>query len=209
MTPRASTSSDLPRDVPLVDERQVGPQVLAVSLGDLHPTRVRRHDHDVAAALVLDVVEQHGHGGQVIDRLVEESLDLSGVQIHAQHAARAGGNEQIGDQLRRDRLPAFGLAILPGVAVERADRRDALGRGPLRGVDHDQVLHDRVVHRVAVGLDDEDVGATDVLAEPAVGLAVREVADVGLAQRYTRDGRRCPPPALDASVPHRDASSSW
>ncbi len=34
-------------------------------------------------------------------------------------------------------------------------------------------------------LDDEDVGAPDVLAEATVDLTVREVTDVGLAQRYT------------------------
>ena len=134
---------------------------------------------------VFDVVEQHRHRGEVVDRLVEEALDLSGVQVDAEHATCARGAEQVGDQLGGDRLAALGLAVLAGVAVERAHRGDALRRRPLRSVDHDQLLHDRVVHRAAVGLDDEDVGAADVLAEPAVDLAVREVTDVGFAQRYT------------------------
>ena len=63
------------------------------------------------------------------------------------HAVGAGGREHVGDELGGDRLAALGLAVLAGVAVEGADRGDALGRRPLGGVDHDQLLHDRVVDR--------------------------------------------------------------
>ena len=169
----------------LVHERQVGAQVLAVALGHLHAAGVGRHDHDVAGALPLDVVEQDRHGGEMVDGLVEEALDLTGVQVDAHHAVGARDGEHVGDQLGGDRHPILGLAVLAGVAVERAHRGDALGRRPLGRVDHDQLLHDRVVHGPAVGLDDEHVGPTNVLAELAVGLAVGEVAHVGFAERYT------------------------
>ena len=111
-----------------------------------------------------------------------------GVQVDADHAVGAGDREHVGHELGRDRLAAVGLAVLAGVAVVGADGGDALGRGPLGGVDHDQLLHDRLVHRAAVGLDDEDVGAPDGLAEPAVDLAVGELRQVGLAELDAEGG---------------------
>ena len=98
-----------------------------------------------------------------------------------------------------------GLAVLAGVAVEGAHRRDALGRRALGGVDHDQLLHDRVVDRhlgaAGVRLHDEDVAAADRLAEAAVDLAVRELAR-GSARRAARRGaRRSPRRAPGATRP--------
>src|SRR3546814_1452144 len=73
--------------------------------------------------------------------------------------------EHVGDQLRGDRLAALGLAVLAGVAVVRDDGGDPLGRGAAGRVDHDQLLHDHVVHGElvggTVGLDDEDVGRSE------------------------------------------------
>jgi hypothetical protein len=62
----------------------------------------------------------------MIDRNVEEALDLLAVQIHREHAIGAGGHEQVGDELRGDGHARLVLAILAGVAVERHDGRDAL-----------------------------------------------------------------------------------
>lgn len=46
---------------------------------------------------------------------------------------------------------------------------------PLRGVDHDELLHQPLVERRRVGLEDEDVGAAHGLVEAHVDLAVGEV----------------------------------
>ena len=91
--------------------------------------------------------------------------------------------EHVGDEARGDRLAAFGLAVLARVSVERAHRGDALRRRALRGVDHDQLLHEPVVDRVAVRLEHEHVGAADVLAVAAVDLAVRERREHDVAER--------------------------
>src|SRR3546814_12126003 len=96
--------------------------------------------------------------------------------------------EHVGDQLRGDRLAALGLAVLAGVAVVRYDGGDPLGRGAAGRVDHDQLLHDNVVHGElvggTVGLDDEDGGTADVLAELRVDLAVGELAQHRMAPLY-------------------------
>src|SRR5262249_49394622 len=80
-----------------------------------------------------------------------------------------------------DRLAPLGLSVLTGIAVEGADGGDALRRRPLGGVDHQQLLPDPVVDRVAVRLEDEDVGAADALAVPAVDLAVGDGRQDALA----------------------------
>ena len=75
----------------------------------------------------------------------------------------------------RDRLAAAVLLVLPGVAVERHDHGDPLGRGALERVDHDQLLHDPVVDRRGVALQHEGVAAAHRLLEADEDLAVGEV----------------------------------
>ena len=77
---------------------------------------------------------------------VEEALDLAGVQVDADmtRSAPAAWNMSATSLAVIGSRPV-GLAVLAGVAVVGADRGDALGRGPLGRVDHDQLLHDRVV----------------------------------------------------------------
>ena len=87
---------------------------------------VRRHDdRDVAAeAEDAELLDQHRHREQVVERDVEEALDLAGVEIHRERAIGAGGGDQVRDQLRGDRRARLGLAVLPGVAEVRDDRDD-------------------------------------------------------------------------------------
>ena len=113
----------------------------------------------------------------------KKPLDLAGVQVDGHDAVGTGGGEHVGDEARGDRLAPFGLAILARVPVEGRHRGDALGRRALRGVDHDQLLHQPIVDLVGVRLEHEHVGAADVLAVPAVDLAVRERRERDVAQR--------------------------
>jgi len=125
----------------LVDQGQVAPQVLAVALGHLHPAGVGRHDHDLVAEVLPHVPLEHGPCHQVVEGRVEETLDLTRVQVHADHPVGSGGRQHVCHQLGRDRLPSGGLTVLAGVPVVGAHRGDPLGRRALRGVDHDQLLH--------------------------------------------------------------------
>ena len=77
----------------LVEERQVGVQVLAQHLGGLDAAGVGRHDHQVVAVQperVLQVVRQDRQRGQVVERRVEVPLDLPGVQVDRDDAVGAG-----------------------------------------------------------------------------------------------------------------------
>ena len=109
-------------DPALVDDGEVGVELVGVLLGHLHPAGVGRDHHEVVAELAHGV-DEHGAGHEVVDRAVEEALDLAGVQVDGDEAGGAGGGEHVGDELRGDGLAALGLAVLAGVAVEGADRR--------------------------------------------------------------------------------------
>ena len=120
---------------------------------------------------------------EVVDRDVEEALNLLGVQVDRQDAVGAGGGEQIGDELGRDRHAGLVLTILAGVTKERDHGRDAGGGRASEGVDHDQQLHDAIVGRRTGGLDDVDVAATDILIDLHERLAVGETVDGSGAER--------------------------
>ena len=68
------------------------PEPLGVGAGPLGAAGVRRDDRDLAELLPRQVVDDDRRGEQVVDRDVEERLDLRLVQVHRQHAVGAGGD---------------------------------------------------------------------------------------------------------------------
>ena len=112
----------------------------------------------------------------MVDGPVEEALDLVGVQVDGHDPVGARGLEQVGDQARRNRFAAAVLLVLPGVGIKRQDRGDPLGASPLERVDHDQLLHQPLVDRRRVRLQDERVAAAYRFVEAHEDLAVGEVA---------------------------------
>ena len=173
----------------LVEDRQLGADLLGELLGQLHAAGVRRHDDQVVELHVAEVLAEHEHRRHVVHGLGEEALDLAGVQVHGQHPVGPRGLERAGDETGGDRLAAHRLLVLPRVAVPRGHGDHAVGGGADRRVDHQQQLHQRVVGRdpglrvAAGGLDDEEVGAADRLLEAAVDLAVREGPGGDAAER--------------------------
>ena len=143
------------------------------------------HDDEVLEVLVDEVVREHVDGGQLVDRDVEEALDLALVEVHRQDPVGAGDGDHVGDQAGRDRDARLVLLVRPAVGVERDDRRDPPGARALEGVDHDQELHDRLVDRVGRRLDEEDVLLADVVEDLDEDVLVRELEDLGLAASPT------------------------
>ena len=89
-----------------------------------HAADVGRDDHDVAAGeAVVDVAAEQRGGVEVVDRDVEEALDLAGMQIHRQHAVGAGFGDQVGDELGADRACAGRLSGPAGRSRNRGSRR--------------------------------------------------------------------------------------
>src|SRR3954464_8610236 len=124
----------------------------------------------------------------MIDRNVKKSLQLRRVQIHDQGSIGARCRKQISHELRRYRYPRLVLAVLPGISKVRNYRGDAPGRGPLERIDHQQQLHQVLVHRMAGGLEHEYIRPSNVLLNLNVGLAVAEASDQRLASRQSEEG---------------------
>ena len=97
-------------------------ELVGPALGDAHPAGVRRDDGEVAVApaLASTCSTSRSQGEQVVDRAVEEALDLRGVQVDGHEPVGAGGLEQVGDQAGGDRLAAAVLLVLPGVGENGA-----------------------------------------------------------------------------------------
>ena len=80
---------------------------------------------------------------QFVHRDVEEALNLTGVQVHRQDAVGARRRDAIRQQTRRDRHARLILLVGAAIGVVGDDGGDALGRGALEGVDHDEEFEDR------------------------------------------------------------------
>lgn len=68
--------------------------------------------------------------------------------------------QQVGSELGSNRLSSLSLAVSPGIAKVWHDCRDGSSGGSLAGINHDQQLHQRVVHWRAGRLDQEDITTT-------------------------------------------------
>jgi hypothetical protein len=136
--------------------------------------RVRRDHRRRTFGRLAQIVREELECGEMVERLVDESLDLARVEVEADDAVRSGGNEQVTHHASRDRFARAPLLVLSGVAVEGHDRCDPLRRRALECVDHDQLLHDVEVDRRRVALDHEGISAADTLRVVDVDLAVGE-----------------------------------
>ena len=109
---------------------------------------------------------------------VEETLDLARVQIHGEEAVGAGGGDQVRHQPGGDGRAGSDFPVLPRIPEIGHHGGDRCRRCPAGSVDHDQQLHQVVVHRGGSALDQEDVPAADVFGDLDLDLAVRELAHV-------------------------------
>ena len=167
----------------LVHDRDIRVKHLRELRRHFGAARVGRHRDDAVTrdAEVAEVVGEERKGGHVVDRDLEEALDLAGVKVHGEDAVGTGDLQHVGDELRSDRLARRRLLVLARVRKPRDDRGDPARRGELCRVHHDQQLHQVAIDGLAAGLHDEEVGAADGVLVTAVRLAVGK----GLDRRVT------------------------
>ena len=96
------------------------------------------------------------------------------MQVHAEDAVDAGGDDEVRHELRGDGHAPLVLAVLAGVAVVGDDRRDALRARALEAVDVDQQLHQVVVDGLAGREHDVDVASAHIFLDLDHGLAIGE-----------------------------------
>ncbi len=118
----------------------------------------------------------------MVDRDIEERLQLVLVKVDRDHAVGAGRGDEVRQQLRADGDARLVLPVLARVAVIGNDRRHPRRRGTRRCIDQQEQLHDVLGRRVG-GLDDEHIAPPDVLVDTDEDLAVREALDRHIAER--------------------------
>ncbi|KAI3488192.1 hypothetical protein L1887_47731 [Cichorium endivia] len=177
----------------LVEERKVELETVGERGGALGTSGVGRHDDRLVDIHHLaDVLQRRRFGIEVVDGHIEEALDLRRMKVHGDHVVAPGVFEHVGDEFGGDGCARLVLLVLSGVEEVRDDGGDALGRGGLAGVDHDEQLHERGVGRGggargrgrdARGVDDVDIVLAHRLGDAHDALA-RLVARHGrLAER--------------------------
>ena len=119
---------------------------------------------------------------EMIDGHVEETLDLSRVQIHRKHSMSTCLNDQVGNQLRGDGDSSGILAILPCVAEIGDNRRDPRGTGAATGVDQDQQFDKILIHRRTGWLDEKHIAAANVLIQFDADFTIWKIAYVDLPE---------------------------
>ena len=125
---------------------------------------------------------------QVVHGDVEEALDLGRVQVERQRAIGPGRGYQIGNQLGGDRHPANVLAVLPRIAVIGEHGGDPRRTGALEAVEHDQQLHQVLVHGRAGRLHDKDVAAAHVFFNAHGDFAVGKIRQRRAPERVAEHG---------------------
>ena len=132
----------------LVDDCELGVETLGDRAGADDASDVRRHDEEILVILLPKVAEQDRRRVDVVDRDVEESLDLVGVEVHHHHALDAYRRQHIGHDFRGDRHAGRARApVLPRIAEVGHARGDAPGRRAFERIGHHHDLHQVVVGR--------------------------------------------------------------
>jgi hypothetical protein len=132
------------------------------------------------------ILYKGGVAQQMIQRDIEEALDLRGVQVHGQDTVCAGSGEHIGDQLGGDGIPALSLPVLTGVTKVGDHSGDPSGRGTAASIDHHQQFHQVVIDRLAGRLNQKHVRTTDSFMERNRNLAISKGLDLALTHVDTQ-----------------------
>ena len=152
-----------------------------IGVGPFRTAHVGGGNREVLDVEAPDIRHEDAAGIEGIDRYVEKSLYLIGMQIHRHDAVDAGGHQQIGDQLGADRHPRAVFAILTGPSEVGHHGYDLVGRCAAGGVYHHQQLH-QIVRGRERRLDDEHRAAADGFVEAGLELSVAELQDFRLTE---------------------------
>ena len=162
----------------LVDDGEVNAEFLGHSTGTNHTAHVGRDDHQVRVLVRDQIVQKNGCRVNVVDRDVEEALNLVGVQVHREHTVDAYALEHVGDNLGGDgHAGRTGTTVLTSVPVVGHHGGDTAARSAAQRIDHDHQFHQIVIGRRTGALKHESVTAADVLVDFNHNFAVGEAVD--------------------------------
>ena len=123
---------------------------------------------------------------------VEETLDSVLVQIDGYHVVHARCRQQIGHQFGANGFARGRLTVLTRIAVVCNNGAHSMGGSALRGIGHDEQLHECVIHVVVVAsanrLHQKHVGPTHAFKVTGVNFAVRELLKPDITKRDIKFG---------------------
>lgn len=124
----------------------------------LRTTRIRTDNDTVFHIQILPDPLQHTRLSiQIVNRNVEEALNLACVKVHGDDMIAASSLEHVGHQLGGDRSTALVFLILARVGEVGDDGCDTASGGRLASVYHDEKLHEPVVDVIgSCGLQNEN-----------------------------------------------------
>ena len=168
----------------LVDNRKAAADGGNMFRRPLDTSRVRTDHYDFLGGIAkgVDVFVNDGGSRQMIEGNVEESLNLSGMEIKGDDAVSPRAFEKVGAKFRRNRDASFVFAILTRVSEIGNDRRNTVCACAAATVDHYEKLHERVVYRTARRLNDKDVFAANVFFDSTERFAVGKLFYGHIAQ---------------------------
>lgn len=134
------------------------------------------------------MLKEYGGGIEVINGNIKKTLNLPGVQVHADNTRGSGSGNEIGYKLCRYRRPWRDLSILTRIAVIRHYGGNRLSRGPFEGIEHDKEFHEVLVAGIGCRLNDIYLAAPYAIADINTYLAVAEGLYLNIAKLYAKMG---------------------
>src|ERR1700741_5276605 len=110
------------------------------------------------------------------------------MQIHDQRTVCPGGGKEVGDEFGRDWRARPVLTVLEGVTIIRNHRRDTPGGGPFEGINHQQQLHQALVHRAASRLHYQYVSAAHIFLNLHISLPAAKARNHSLPPSQAKEG---------------------
>jgi anaerobic selenocysteine-containing dehydrogenase len=169
----------------LVDDSHVGVvQQFSDSTCANHAADVRRNHDRVVQVQLQHVFEQDRAAEYVINRNVEEALDLLCVQVNRQNAVNAYAGQEVSDNFSSDwHTRGTDATVLAGVAKVRNNSRDTACGSTAQGIDHNNQFHQVVVSWSTGGLDDENITTAYIFVNLYADFAVAKATYSGVAER--------------------------
>ena len=170
----------------LVHDSQVGMKHVGKLLCSLSAANVGAYNAELFGVdiLLAEVIGKDRQRRKVINRGIEEALDLALMKVNGNGAVNASSSHDVGNQLSRNRLTCSSLAVLTSIAIARNNGVNGTSRSALCRVGHNKQLHYCFVNvRRGSGLYDEYVCATNTLKITCVNFTVRELLELHVAER--------------------------
>ena len=156
-------------------------EVLGIGVRALGAAHVRGSYGEIGDVHRLDGRDENLAGVDMVDREIEETLDLVGMEVACHHPVGAGRTEEVGGELGSDGDARTVLAVLACPSEVRDDGDDLVCGGALGRVDAEQELH-QVLRRREGRLDEEHGGSPDAFHVGGLELSVTERGDLEVAE---------------------------